>query len=369
MKILQVIIRRFISPAVFLALAAGSYAEETKVIMQVDKALQPDSFGTNIADCLPAFVYRQVMGSNLKLWDSPKKEIEITPETLSNIEKSSNTKFGETFRFFIYEIWMISKKELRTKTVGFSFVNESEKHEPVSYGYIDYADVEEMFRTSMIPAGADGSYSTTFSQRLGYRKFYYDLIQFGNERIRDAKKSMMLKDETFSGRQFITGVPPVTPDKYIIYTIENTTSFTGQSVENSRGLFESLTSFFSANMEELLNAGGDRFVSHFRRDAPPVTRVQVSSLWVKLNGRIIVTPLSVTIFVSGVPLNPLSMEDMRKWDVFVGFKSLEDFLKENSTFYVISRINNTEIEPRYSESYRKALLETSSWPYLGVKEN
>ena len=345
------------------------FSEDFQVMMQVSKLEQNDSLGGNIVEQLPAFVYKQILNGKVKLWDSPKKEIEINIATLKNIETTSQTKFSQTDKFFLYEIWSVAKKEVQTRTVGFTFMNMSSKHEQVAYGFVDYSDIGDLFKTAKISCNADGMYNTTFEQVVKYKGFNYSIVQYGSQKVTTWEKSQQLKYEIFLNRKLVADVPPADNSKSVLFSIEYTKFFQDESVENSKKLFSALEKFFLENEEELFNIGGDKVTDFIKKKTIAVTKVDVSSVWTKSGDIVSFAPQSITIYVNDTPLNILRIQDVKRWNIVLDFKSLEDFLKEKKLYFVIKQVNEQEISVKDSEKYIKALM-SSNWSQLNevVKE-
>ena len=61
------------------------------------------------------------------------------------IEKNSEISFIAQETIFMYETWDNNRKEIITQTLGFSFAHRSSTEDEVSFGYVDYNDLKELF--------------------------------------------------------------------------------------------------------------------------------------------------------------------------------------------------------------------------------
>lgn len=332
-------------------------------MLVVNKEVQDDTLGSNIVEQLPALVYEQIMTGALRLWDSPKKEIEINSATLQSIEKSSNTHFSQTGKFFIYEMWAVHKKDIQCKTLGFSFTNINDKKEAISYGYVDYNDVATILKSPKVQLNANGSYGTTFEQLLEFKKYNYAILQYGDRIIKSIQESEQIKQETFRDKKWLTSTPSIKNIKWVAYTIEQPKSLDDERGENTKRLFNSIATYLTENTEDFLNIGGEKITNNSQNKSIHVNKIEITSLWKKEDENISCDFLNFTIYVNDVALNPLLLEDVLRWGIVINFKSIEDFLKENKCYSVMTQINDQKIKPNNSEKYSKA-LNNYNWSQL-----
>ena len=106
-------------------------ADEIPVLLMLKRSEQIDTSGCNFVEQVTALIYKEIIENKVKLWDSPAKEIQITGATLKEIERNSNTSFVNQETVFMYETWDNVKKEILTKTIGFSFLHKNENEEEV----------------------------------------------------------------------------------------------------------------------------------------------------------------------------------------------------------------------------------------------
>ncbi len=146
---------------IFELFSGTANAQQLPVLLMLQRAEQVDTSGCNFVEQVTALVYEEIIANRVKLWDSQKKEIQITGTTLKEIEKHSSVSFVNQETIFMYEYWENNKKEIVTQTLGFSFIHRGNTAEEVAFGYVDYNDLKELFLKTRINSNASGIYSAT----------------------------------------------------------------------------------------------------------------------------------------------------------------------------------------------------------------
>jgi len=350
----------------FLLLLAGlncqlAAAEEIPVLLMLRSSEQRDTSGCNFVEQVTALVYKEIIENRLKLWDSPQKEIQITGTTLREIEKNSSIAFTSLETIFMYEMWENNKKEIDTKTLGFSFAHRSSTEEEVTFGYVDYNELNELFLKTRINTNASGIYSATYTTYVLSKNFSFNVVQFGGKTIKsisesdDLKKSY-IRDLPFN--QSLLGYYP--PDKYVSYIIDTYTEGSDEKTKNSTGFLHSIEDYFLNNQEVFFNMGGDLITSHLQKNKLKVTRIEVNEIWRKINGELSFEPKSMKIFVNDSALNELNQRTMVDFEVTYEGKSVTDFLKDKQFNIIITKINSQVIKRKDAYLYYKGLM-TAEW--------
>src|SRR6187551_874104 len=130
---------------VFGCLFTGNcLAAEIPVLLRLTSAAQTDTTGCNFVTELSSLVYREVMAGRTKLWDSPEKELRIAPASLQAICEGSRVQMGADSGqlIYIYEYWEEQKEEIKSRTLGFLFSSRSPNGKEISFGYVEYSDIE-----------------------------------------------------------------------------------------------------------------------------------------------------------------------------------------------------------------------------------
>ncbi len=338
-----------------------AYSEEIPVLLMLRKSEQVETSGTNFVEQVNALVYNEIIENRVKLWDSQQKEIQIAGSTLKEIEKNSKVSFLSQETIFIYEKWENNRKEVSTKTVGFSFVQRNSSDEEVSFGYVDFNDLNEVFLKNRINTNANGIYSSTFTTYLLSKNFAYNIVQFGGKQVKSVGESEEIKKNfigSFKFNQSLLGY--YSPDKYISYLVDTYSEGTDQKSENSKMLVKAIENYFVSNQEVFFNMGGDRIISHIQKNKIKVTRIEVTEMWRKVNDVISFEPKSMVIYVNDSAMNEMSARAISDMDIQVNDMDMPTFLKSKSFNTIITKINSQSIRRQDSYLYYKGLM-TAEW--------
>jgi hypothetical protein len=332
-------------------------ADEIPVLLMLKRSEQIDTSGCNFVEQVTALIYKEIIENKVKLWDSPAKEIQITGATLKEIERNSNTSFVNQETVFMYETWDNVKKEILTKTIGFSFLHKNENEEEVSYGYVDFKDLNELFLKTRINTNANGIYNSTYTTYLLKKNFTFNIVQFAGKAVKSLGESDELKKSYIRNLKFnqsLVGYYP--PDKFISYIIDNYSEGTDQKTMNSRALFKQIEDYFMNNQEVFFNMGGDRITSHIQRNKMKVTRVEVNEMWRKINGEITYEPRSMVIYINDSALNEMSPRAIADMEIIINEQNFTTFLKEKQFNLIVTRINSQVIKRKDAYLYLKGLF-------------
>lgn len=343
----------------FFIIGNLAFADDLPVLSFANKSSQNDSVKGNLLNILPELLYGKLMEGKLVLWDSPKKQIKISAESLKNIETSSRTKFSESVNLFFYENWNIKKKEVEIKLIGLSFANRNDKGEDVSYGFVAYEDISDLLKKTLMPSGADGFYQITIDQKIKYKDYVYTVLQYGSQMMKKADSKKLI-ESTFKDRKLVTTSPVLKQEKMIEYSIEYTSRLEGEEVKNSKLFFRAVEDYLRSNEEVYYNMGGQKMSSYLTRTNFKVDRIEISEIWNKDREKVAYYPKKIRISVNGDFLEPINIAELMNWNMQLGFKTAEDFISEKKFYYVLFKINDQEIKLYDALKYQKA-LEEADW--------
>ena len=332
---------------------------QTPVLIRVVRAEQHDTLGCNIVSEITSLVYKQVINGKVKLWDSREKEIQITGTTLVEIERSSKTSFTDQEIIYIYEYWTGSGKSLKSETSGFSFSSKSKTGEEVSFGYVDFRDIQDLIFGTTVKSNANGNFNTTLAYYLNGKNYYYHIIQYGGTVIENITKSEQIKSDLTGGTGHFSNTAASSveiPQKIVSWLLDINDNSDSEKYINSRKFENAVQDYLSSNREIYYNLGGDKISTHINvKSKLSITRIQVKEIWKKIDEKIQYDPVSVIIFINDTALTEILYRDMVKMEVSIGVKSWVDFIREKQFFYVIKKINNQEVSHAQSYVYLKAL--------------
>ena len=342
-------------------IAARATAGEIPVMLMIKRAEQADSTGCNFVEQITSLLYREITAGKVRLWDSPEKEIPISGSTLQEIEKGAGVKFEDQETIFIYEVWDSNKREIITKTVGISFFHKKETGEEVSFGFVDYADINELFMRTRINTNASGVYSATYTTYMLSKNFNYNFVQFAGKHVSSVTDSENLKKSYVKNLPFnatLLGYYP--PDKFVSYLIDIYSDGKDDKSVMSKEMIKSIEDFFINNQEVFFNMGGDRITSHIQKNKTKITRIEATEIWRKLGDKLQYELKTVTIFYNDSALNELNPRNLSEIKVDIDGKDLAAILNEKSFSLIITQINSQVIKRRDSYLYYKGLT-TSPW--------
>lgn len=338
-----------------------AYSETVPVLLMLRSSEQSDTSGCNFVEQVTALVYKEITENRVKLWDSPEKEIQITGSTLKEIERNSDVSFLNQETIFMYETWENTRKEIITKTLGFSFIHRSSTGDEVTFGYVDYNDLNELFLKNRINTNASGVYSATFTTYVLNKNFAYNIVQFAGKSVTSTSESEDLKKTFIRNLPFnqsLLGYYP--PDKYVSYIIDTFTEGTDEKSQNSKGFLKAIEEYFTNNQEVFFNMGGDMIASHLQKNKLKVTRVEVNEIWRKVNSNMSFEPKSLKIFVNDSALNELNPRTMDDLEVLYQDMGITAFLKAKKFNFIITKINSQVIKRKDAYLYYKGMM-TAEW--------
>ena len=333
---------------------------ETKAAMLfLSSKDQPDTLGYNIVSQLHLLMYNEIIEGKVALWDSPDKNVKILPSTLKQLEENSKLSFILSEQLFIFEKWSIDKKIFSFRISGFFFSNRSPDGEEVTYGFVDYNDVELLLTSSIISANANGNNYTTYKFILLNHLYFHNIVQLGNRKINSVEESIKLKEE-YAPFIVTNNVRPA-DSKRISYLIERPDASTSLEVGvNTFELLKSIEDFLNSNNEVYLNYGGDSLSDFMNVGHVKVESLSVSEIWIKSDTSIESQLVDFTVNLNSGKLQTLSMEDLWKLNLKANEITLLDALKQKEFYFRILRINSESISEPESQKYIKA-LKKASW--------
>lgn len=346
-------------------LMAGKPYTEVPALIHLNKEEQEDSNGFNLVEFLPEFMYRQIQSGKVILWDSPKKQIEISFAALSDIEKSNNVSFAKTRNLFINELWSGTRRRTEFVIIGFSFLSESAKGK-ISFGYVDMKDVIQLLANNNIPCNVNGPAQLTYLNALYSRRYQFNLVQFGNKDFSVRPElSIRIRNEAFYSKKKVQGISKMPLTKMVTYTIEKNP---GQPNDIGTACFQTIENYLNENKEVLFNLGGSQYFDfHNRLLNIAITRIEVTEVWTRKGKNITFSPYQITIYANNKPLNTISIAELDQWNLLIGFKTLEDIFIEKSFQYNLYKLNKDLIHISESGYYIKALLDYK-WSWTQVSK-
>ncbi len=325
----------------------------TPVLLHLDKNKQHDSIGYNLASEIPKLVYAKILSNDIALWSSPDKQVQITPNSFIEMEKTAMYPFVESNNFFIHEVWRIYKRNYSFGVIGFSFAGETRSGRKINYGYIDATDVIELMRARNIPSNANGSGYLSFWDALHSKTYNFNLVQFGKDDFKaNPMRSFELKDQAIYSSKIKRNLYQIRLDKEIEYKILSPSI--NSNPDNST-LYKTFEKFVNDNKQTILNAGGDEYFTHIANTEWKIDNIIITEKWSKFNSLPFQELLKIQLFIKGKGIT-LKKKDLDEMGIKINLQGPEEYLSGKSFSFVIMRINNQEILNQDSEYYYQSLL-------------
>jgi len=352
---------KFICAAIFIFLLAFNQAycyKNAKAILVCNRQIQKDSIGYNIVGDLAAWAYNQLDSGKIEFWDSPEKKFRLKIDDLKGIEKTSGISFANLSNIFIYETWTLRKHKFKFELKGFSFTTVSKKGDEVLYGYVECnSKIKRQLAETRLNVNADGMYGMTLWQALMNMQYDFDVVFFNDEPIKTLQQDQKIKLHALEPRNKKINELKVPEAKLVEYAVE-----TGPSMlsEKSISLMKQMEDFFNDNKQEFFNYGGDNILSYLKNSPVIISQFNVAELWSKSSGTVAYSPQQIIPYVVGIPLQPIALQQWQDWKVKFDSVSVNEALVKKNFYYIIQKINNTNINHTQSAIFSEA-PEKANW--------
>lgn len=333
------------------------------VLIQVNRENQPDTMGFNLAAQLPEVIYSLVLQNKITLWDSPKKNIQISADALISIEENTRSEFVKSKSIFLNELWGSNPRRSDFYIVGISFMNRTQSGN-ISYGYIDLEEAAPFFAKEMVKANLNGFIQVNLMEALYSRRYVFNLLQFDRINFREnTALAEQFKKEIFSTNKRIKSLVKLDFKKEIVYNI-----LKNPEIKEGLGMkiFQGFEHLLSENLEIFFELGADPFFDFKTyRSELAITRIEVTEHWHQYKDFIYTYPLSLTLYVNNKKLKPLSIQELNAMKTTIQLKSVYDVLQEKNFNYNLVRINRTYLAEEEAPFFLKALKDYS-WTQLST---
>jgi hypothetical protein len=326
----------------------------TPTILQINKHKQNDTVGFNLVDGAYKLFYKYVLDETIKLWDSPGKNVQISPKALQLLEVQNKLDFRQSEDLFIYEYWKLYKKDFEFQVLGFSFFARNAENKKVNFGYIDATDVQELLSQAVIPTNINGSSNLSYWQAVMSKQYQFNIAKFGKvDLVKNPSMAFNIKNQIFSSKKIKTNCYVITPTKEVEY-------FLHPGLDSSTGnywLCHAIDNYYENNRHEYFNETNTPAVSYLDINASlKVTRIEVSEIWIKdSRNQITYTPQRIRVYINDKPMPEMSVLDLDQKNILVQFKPISEFLKEKEFKYTLKRVNFEPIYGYEADEIKSAL--------------
>ncbi|MFM2157331.1 MAG: hypothetical protein RL516_2080 [Bacteroidota bacterium] len=335
------------------------------VILRVKADEQVDTLGVNIVNEITKVAYEAIRDGKVKLWDSPKKEVAISFNSLVQIEKSSGLNFIDQQLIYIYDVWNYEKKKLKSETHGFLFSSKLENGDAVVFGYVEYDAIKSIIATSSASINANGDCYINLNNNLKKKDYNYQILQFGDMVINNVSDSKLLKESYIRDNKF--NVEVIAKDsvesKFIEWTISSSEKLSGTKAQASRDFINALTTYFQQNMEVLYNLSGKNAEEILQNGTWKVSSISFAEIWKKSVTGIKSTPLWMSVSIDSVVIDSIYMDNLVNWEFTVNDQNWLEYIQQKNFLYLIVKVNSDVIPIEKSIKYQKGLF-THKWNNL-----
>jgi hypothetical protein len=359
------LIRLFISFIFFCSFPAG--AAEIPVLLRLTSAAQTDTTGCNFVTEFATLAYNEVISGRTKLWDGPAKEIAIAPASLQAICTSSGVVMGaDTGQLlYVYEFWEEERDNIKTRTQGFLFSARDRSGREISFGYIDYTDIETACLRHQIRTNVNGDYGSTAASYVISKNYNFNLSQLAGQVITGVEESSEILSAYRRGRGFNIQSGNVIPVQRKLIHLEITSDPEDVSGEAllSRQFIVQLDSFLHANTEFLYNNTADSLHALFQGKAWKVSRVQLTEIWRKDQSGVSTSLVGMSLYISGKPLEEIPYRNLAGLDFTIYTQPFITWLSAHDYSYQILSINDQAVGRADAVLYAKG-LKNAAWNRL-----
>jgi hypothetical protein len=349
--------KKFLSLLVFLVLSQFCFSQKS-VILRVKADEQEDTLGVNVVNEITKVAYAAIREGKVQLWDSPKKEVAISFNSLKQIEKSSGLNFIDQQLIYIYDVWNYEKKKLKSVTQGFLFSSKLENGDVVVFGYVEYETLKNTIATSSPLINANGDCYLNLNNYLNKKKYNYQILQFDDKVINNITDSKLLKDDFIGLNDF--NVDPNSKDsvesKYIEWTLSASEKLTGTKAQASRDFINALSTYFHENLEVLYNLSGKNAEEILQNGTWEISSVSFAEIWKKSVTGIKSNPLWMSVSIDSVVIDSIYMDNLVNWDFTINDQNWLDYIQQKNFLYLIVKVNSDVIPIEKSIKYQKGLL-------------
>ncbi len=347
-----------------VAFMRSAMAREAPVMLHLSGKNQPDTLGTNLVEYLPQLLYKEVIEGRVKLWEGPSKEKQVSVERLNEIEQSTATLFTKCNDLFLFEVWVIKKKHITPFTFGIGFVTQNTRGEEVSFGYVDYNDIRTLLRTNRIPCNANANFGTTYEDAIMQRIFVFTLMQYNKKTFKTVIEAKQAQDELLHTRKYKYTAANVS-QREITYSISFANASNEQSSINAINILQAFENYFSRNIQDFLNIGGDKLHESTTKAGVSLLAIEITELWSRhgIAGNTTTNVERLKFYFKSGELSSVSYNDVATFNVTVGTRAVWDVIGDKKFDYRLVKINDQLVSPTESIVYVSG-LKVSPWNKL-----
>jgi len=311
----------------------------TPVMIHLNKEKQADSVGFNLVEELPRLLYKKLLEGEIKLYNNPAKEIEITPSNLIKLEQDNQVRFDAVPDLFINELWSKLGRRFEFKILGFSFFSRKSDQSLMNFGFIDIVDVKDILIQNLIPTNANGSSELSFWQALNSKAYPFQIVKFGGrDLVKKPELAIKLKKQALCKKVQSNSIPIAKKKRIwsILYPSKE------EQIDN-RLICRSLETYYRRNKQEVFE-----FINlpdiHIQKEYPiTITEIELEEIWNWDEDEVKRDIIRIRPYVNGVPLAFIGWEELKNKNILLDFRAITDLLEDHNYTTNIIKINDEVI--------------------------
>ena len=323
------------------------------VLLHLASVDQPDSIGFNLVSSIHKLIYPLIQNGDIALWKTSKKKELVNKSQFLKIEESYDTRFVNSNDLFIHEYWQLIGKEFDFLVLGFSFVGKTSIGEPVSYGFVDAADVIGILKSIKIPTTHQGPSNMSYWNAIHSKQFNFNVVQFGNNDFKsNPELSVLLKNQACYSRSINRNFYVPEKSRRVIYKIISPNI--NSNLENKK-IYTETESGINDNKQVILNITKKSVEPQDIIKPWSINSIRVIEKWSNYKN-IPLQELEYLLLEINGKNYKLNKQEIEEVGLSINLQGISEYLSEKNFDFIIEKVNSESIPPQKSESMYTKLL-------------
>jgi hypothetical protein len=323
-------------------------------LLHLSKVDQPDSIGFNLVTSFHKLLHKRIQNGDIALWKTSKKKILVNKTQFRSLEKLAKTNFINNNDFFIHEYWQLVGKEFNFSVQGFSFIGKSKIGKPISYGFIDAADVIGLLKNIKIPTTHHGPSDMSYWNAIHSKSFDFNLVQFGKKDFKsNPELSVLLKNQACYSKKVRRNFYIPDPSKRVGYKIIPPSI--NMNIEN-RNIYLEIENSLNDNKQVIHNINNEPIKPQDMFKSWTINTIRVTEKWTTFKNIPLQELENIQLEINGenYSLNNQQIEEM---GLIINLQGISEYLSEKNFDFIIEKVNDENILPQNSEDMYQKLLQ------------
>jgi len=324
------------------------------VLLHLSKIDQPDSIGFNLVTSFHKLLYKRIQNGDIAIWKTSKKKVLINKTQFINLEEYSKSSFLDNNDLFIHEYWQLMGKEFNFSVRGFSFIGHSNIRKPISYGFVDAADVIGLLKNTRIPTGHQGPSDMNFWNAIHSKSFDFNVVQFGKKDFKsNPELSVLLKNQACYSKKVRRNFYIPESSKRVSYKIIPPSI---NSNEENSNIYSEIENSINDNKQVILNINNESIKPQDMFKLWTINSIRVTEKWSTFKNIPLQELENIQLEMNGENYS-LSNQQIEELGLTINLQGISEYLSEKNFDLIIEKINNESIPPQNSEAMYKKLLQ------------